>query len=147
MGEVDLNVQNGEEIKKKSKRKSAIIGTIVCVIGFSLLIYMIVAVVLADNKQSKRELEVTATSMEVTYSEYLGYSATITGTAKNNTSKNYSYASVEFAVYDSAGNNLGTALANINNLMSGDTWKFSAALLGFPETRPTTYKLVDITVW
>lgn len=147
MGEIDLNVQNGEEVKKKSKRKSAIVGTIVCVIGLSLLIYVIVAIVLADNKQEKHKLDVTVSNMEVTYSEYLGYSATITGTAKNNTSKNYSYASVEFAVYDSAGNNLGTAWANINNLMSGDTWKFSAALLGFPETRPTTYKLVDIKVW
>ena len=81
------------------------------------------------------------------YSEYLGYTVTIEGTAKNTSSRNYSYVQIEFVVYDVNGNNLGTALANINNLGSGDTWSFEAMLLSFPSTRPGSYKLVEITAY
>ena len=85
--------------------------------------------------------------MKVTYTEYLGYTAEITGVAKNTSGKSYSYASVEFSVYDATENNLGTAIANINNLASGDTWRFSATLLAFPDTKPATYKLADVILW
>lgn len=85
--------------------------------------------------------------MTYSYSEYLGYSVKITGTAKNTSNKNYSYASVEFSVYGESGSNLGTALDNINNLAKGDVWKFEATLFSFPKEKPASYKLVEITTW
>ena len=41
---------------------------------------------------------------------------TISGILKNNTDKTYSYAQICFNVYDKDGNQLGTAIANVNNL-------------------------------
>lgn len=93
------------------------------------------------------ELSISDTQLTVSYNEYLGYSASITGVATNTSGRNLSYASIEFSVYDSNGNNLGTALANINNLGKGDTWRFEATLLDFPKTRPASYKLVEIIAY
>lgn len=116
-------------------------------IGVFVVIAVIVAIILAVSivkSESKPKLTVSNAQMSVTYYEYLGYSATITGTAENISGKNLSYASVEFSVYDASGNNLGTALANINNLGKGDTWSFEAILLSFPDTRPMSFQLVEI---
>ena len=97
---------------------------------------------------STKKVELVGTpQMYVEYNSYLGYSAEIKGTLKNNTSKSYSYVSVEFVIYDSNNNNLGTALANMNNLQPGDTWNFTATLFSYPETEPTSFKLIDITNW
>lgn len=84
-------------------------------------------------------------TMNVEYSEYLGYSASIKGVLKNTSSRNWSYCQVEFAIYDSNDYNLGTALANINNLRSGDSWSFEASLLSFPETKPNKWVLIDVS--
>lgn len=51
---------------------------------------------------------------------YGGYS--ITGTAKAN--KDLSYAEVSAKCYGSDGAVLGSYIANMNNLKSGETWKF-----------------------
>ena len=101
----------------------------------------------SSNANTKEKLNIANVEMIVDYSSYLGYSVKITGTAKNLSGKNYSYASVEFSVYDVDGNNLGTALDNINHLANGDTWKFEANLFSYPNTRPNSYKLVEITAF
>jgi hypothetical protein len=49
---------------------------------------------------------------------------TITGTLVAN--KDYDYLQIEIPTYDSNGNKTGSALANINNLDKGETWKFEA---------------------
>lgn len=116
-------------------------------IGFFVVIAIVAVIVLAISlsaKESAPKLTVSNTNMSVTYNEYLGYSATIKGVAVNTSGHNLSYASVEFSVYDASGNNLGTALANINNLGESDTWRFEAVLLDFPSTRPSSYKSVEI---
>lgn len=141
MEEIDLEKE--PKIKNKPNKNIWII-LLVSLIAF-VACYFIVDAIL--NTTSKPKLDITNVSLYVDYNEYLGYSAKITGVAKNTSKKNYSYASVEFSVYDSSGNNLGTALANINNLSSGDSWRFEANLFSFPNTRPTHYKLVDINVW
>ncbi len=146
MEEVKLEVDNSNN-EKKSNSKKIWIG----VVGFAILLAIIIGIVVGLGGESspagKSKLDISNVSMSVEYNEYLGYSAVIKGTAKNTSSRNYSYASVEFSVYDASGNNLGTALANINNLGSGDTWRFEASLFSFPSSRPTTYKLVEITAW
>lgn len=55
-----------------------------------------------------------------------GYTPVATGILKNNTDKDKSYVQITFAVKDSDGNKVGSAVANINNLKAGETWKFEA---------------------
>ena len=97
--------------------------------------------------ESKKVEVVGTPTWEVDYSEYLGYSVEIKGVIKNSKSVDYSYVSVEFSIYDAEGNNLGTAMDNMNNLASGDTWKFNATSIGWFEDEPVSFKLVEITSW
>ncbi|MGE5590998.1 MAG: FxLYD domain-containing protein [Bacillota bacterium] len=72
-------------------------------------------------ESGKPNLEVVETN---TVSEdFMRY---VTGTVKNNSNKKYSYAQVEINLYDKDGNQVGSTLANINNLEPGGTWKFKA---------------------
>lgn len=58
-----------------------------------------------------------------------GFAPKATGILKNNTDTDKSYIQITFAVKDKDGNKLGTAMANINNLKAGETWKFEAISL------------------
>ena len=80
------------------------------------------------------------------YNEYLGYSVEIKGKLKNISSSEFVYVSVTFAVYDSEGNQLDTALDNMNYLQAGSTWSFSATLIGWTDVYPASCKLVDVTI-
>lgn len=143
-GENKLEENNIEvdssKFKSNHNQNLLLIGAFVVI----AIIVTIILVVSLSKSESKPKLTISDTQMSVTYNEYLGYSATIIGVAENTSGQNLSYVSVEFSVYDAAGNNLGTALANINNLGKGDTWKFEATLLSFPSTRPTSFKLIDL---
>lgn len=101
----------------------------------------------AINISNNKYTFVQGPTMGTDYEEYLGYSAKVTGTLKNTSGKNWTYASVEFSIYDAEGNNMGTALDNINNLKSGDTWKFSADLFEYPDEEPVRFELVEVTYW
>ena len=52
------------------------------------------------------------------------------------------YIEVTFTLYDADGNNIGTALANTNNLKDGGTWKFEAIVL---EDDVASFELNEIT--
>lgn len=138
-----INESGEESVAKKKPKKGMVILAVL--VGVFFLACAIFYIVVAVKSESIPDLEISDTEMSVVGNDYLGYySVTIKGVAKNATNKNYSYASVEFSVYDEAGNNLGTAWANINNLKSGDTWRFEAVLLSVPETCPVSYTLVKI---
>ena len=139
MEEVNLSVKNNSSNKRNTWMWVGITIIIVLVIIF-------LVVIIAESGESV-ELDVSETKMEIEYSDYLGYTATITGIAKNVTNRDFSYASIEFSVYDSEGNNMGTAFANINNLAAGDTWRFEASFFDFSETKPVSYKLIEIITW
>lgn len=51
------------------------------------------------------------------------------GTVRNNTKKTYSYVQVEFNLYDENDVQVGSTLANVNNLEPGGTWRFEAIVL------------------
>lgn len=68
--------------------------------------------------------------VENQYADEYGFSYYIEGTCTNNSSKDYDYLQVEFICYDAVGNNVGTALDNMNNLLIGQTWKFKAMDMG-----------------
>ncbi len=54
---------------------------------------------------------------------------TITGTVKNISSNEYSYAQIDFNLYDKDGNLIGSTLDNINNFEPNSSWKFDAMIL------------------
>lgn len=66
----------------------------------------------------------------------------IVGTVKNNTDKEYSYVQIEINLYDDSGAQVGSTLANANNLEPGGTWKFEAVIL---EDNATEFKVKEIT--
>lgn len=70
------------------------------------------------------------------------FSSTIVGKIKNNTDSKKGYVQVQFNLYDKEGSQVGTAMANVNNLEAGGTWKFEAMIL---EKNVASYKLSEIT--
>ena len=68
---------------------------------------------------------------------------TITGTLVAN--KDYEYLQIEIPTYDNNGNKVGSALANINDLEKGETWRFEAVDL----SGGTKYKIekAEVTGW
>ena len=61
------------------------------------------------------------------------YMYAITGALTNNTDSKKEYIQIEYTLYDADGNQVGTALANTNNLKAGGTWKFKAAGTASPD--------------
>ena len=50
----------------------------------------------------------------------------VVGRIRNNTNRTYNYVQVTFQMYDSQGNQVGSAMANVNGLEPKRTWKFKA---------------------
>ena len=66
------------------------------------------------------------------------------GVIKNNSGKDCTYVQVTFNLYDADGNQIGTALDNINNLEKDGTWKFKAMGMDV-DGEIASYKLAEIT--
>lgn len=75
-----------------------------------------------------------------------GFAFYIEGIIKNNTNREYSYVQVTFNTYDKDGAQLGTAVANINNLEPNGIWKYKAIALT-TSGEIASYKLDEITGW
>ena len=73
-----------------------------------------------------------------------GFAYYVTGTIMNNTNRQYSYVQVTFNLYVEDGAQIGTAMANVNNLEANGTWKFRAPGL---TQEVASYKLMEITGW
>ena len=67
----------------------------------------------------------------------------LSGVIKNNSGKDCTYVQVTFNLYDKDGNQIGTALDNINNLEKDGTWKFKAMGMG-ESGEVDSYKLAEI---
>ena len=76
-----------------------------------------------EEPQEEAKADYEITDLAVDESDYMPKA---TGILKNNSGKDLSYVQITFAVKDADGNKLGDALANVNNLKAGDTWKFEA---------------------
>lgn len=75
-----------------------------------------------------------------------GFACYLTGTLKNNSGKECSYIQISFNLYDEDGNQIGTALDNLNNLADGGTWKFKA--MGIDTTGDVaSWELADISAF
>lgn len=64
------------------------------------------------------------------------------GTITNKTTKQYSYLQVEINEYDASGAQVGSTLANVNNLEAKGTWKFKASVT---DQNVKSVKLKDVT--
>ena len=138
-GEI-MNINNTKNKQYKCKFSYALITLIlifVIMLGFSCSAF-------GDDEDN---FKLISASMSVEYSSYSNeYDATITGKIKNISGNDYSFVEVEFSVYDSDGNNIGTADAFISSLGDGEVWSFEATLL-WVSSRPVSFKLADITCW
>ena len=130
--------------KLKGSKSKIIIGIIIIFVGIGVIASS------PENVNTSNELKNTISQEKFTLlsdrmtEDGIG-STYIEGEIKNNTNKQYSYVQVSFNLYDSKGNQLGTALANINNLDSNATWKYKA--IGLTTEKVTSYKLVEVTGW
>jgi hypothetical protein len=66
----------------------------------------------------------------------------VSGKIKNNSGKTATYVQVEINLYDSNGQQLGSTLANLNNLEAGQVWNFKAPIT---EDGTTKYKIIEVT--
>lgn len=72
------------------------------------------------------------------------YSCKISGVYTNKAGKDLSYVQVSYNLFDADGNQIGTALANTNNLADGGTWKFEA-FGSVAADEVASYKIGDVT--
>lgn len=66
----------------------------------------------------------------------------VTGTLTNKTTKQYGYLQVEINEYDASGAQVGSTLANVNNLEAKGTWKIDAITTS---QNVKSVKLKDVT--
>ena len=78
----------------------------------------------------KNSLELVGNVTMTSSGGYGYYTYNIEGVLKNVSGKKLNYAQVSFVIYDSAGNNIGSAFDNINYLDADGTWKFKAIYFG-----------------
>ena len=72
------------------------------------------------------------------------YATYITGTVKNTKNRTYKYVQVEINLYDGSGAQVGSTMANTNNLEPGGVWKFKAIAL---QDEATNFKIKEITAF
>jgi uncharacterized protein YcfL len=68
----------------------------------------------------------------------------VVGTIKSNVNKQFSYAQVTINEYDSSGAQIGSTMANVNNLEPHATWKFKAPIL---EKSAVDFKVMKFTAF
>lgn len=69
----------------------------------------------------------------------------IEGKLKNVSGRTLSYAEIMFALYDKDGAQIGSAVANINNLTDGSVWKYTATPL--TTEKWTDFKQTEVESW
>lgn len=144
--------------KRKRGIGRIIIGIVVLIFGLALMISSFSdadgkaktsnavngqnAVQAINNSNAAKRLEEIA-KPEIAFDEF-GLSS-IKGSYKNISGKTLSYAQVTFALYDDEGAQIGTAVANINNLTADSVWKYSAVALTTEEW--TSFELTEVDAW
>ena len=146
----------GEEISKSAKTcpkcgKKQKNSTLRIILGIIIVIIAIGVIAGSGNNSTNNSTGNTTTvatekftlvSSEMTSDSYGTY---VEGTIKNNTDKSYSYVQVTFNLFDSEGNQLGTAIDNINNFQPNSTWKYKA--VGLTTEKAARCEFVEITGW
>ena len=79
------------------------------------------------QQEVKRNTDVDKYQVQILDSRSDGFATYITGTLVAD--RDYSYVQILIPCYDADGNKLGDAVANVNNLNKGESWKFEAMSL------------------
>jgi len=95
-----------------------------------------------NNNDDAKFAWVVEPGMTVKYSNYANRQC-IEGTIKNITDKTY-YVIITFILYDSLGNQIGTATDSMSNFKGGNTWEFSAENWG---DKAANWEFSDITYY
>ena len=77
-----------------------------------------------EQQEVKRNTDVDKYQVQILDSRSDGFATYITGTLVAD--KDYTYVQILIPCYDADGNKLGDAIANVNNLNKGESWKFEA---------------------
>ena len=77
-----------------------------------------------EQQEVKRNIDVDKYQVQILDSRSDGFATYITGTLVAD--RDYSYVQILIPCYDADGNKLGDAIANVNNLNKGESWKFEA---------------------
>lgn len=147
-------VEQGEDVKglpavgRKSSKKR---GCLASVMIFLIFVFFSFAIILnsetnlnvdepagTEENQSLQDLELVDHSTESD-----GGLRYVVGHIKNNTEKTYAYVQVSINLYND-GTQVGSTLANVNNLEPGGTWEFKALI---SQDSATEYKIADISGW
>ncbi|MEG2311006.1 MAG: FxLYD domain-containing protein [Clostridia bacterium] len=97
------------------------------------------------NTETKNQEKFTLQEGHKGYTDEYGMSYYIEGTIKNNTHKQYSYVQITLNLYDVEGAQVGSAVANINNLEPNGLWKFKALGSLGDGKKVASYKMMEIT--
>ena len=77
-----------------------------------------------EQQEVKRNTDVDKYQIQILDSRRDGFATYITGTLVAD--RDYTYVQILIPCYDADGNKLGDAIANVNNLNKGESWKFEA---------------------
>jgi hypothetical protein len=70
------------------------------------------------------------------------FTSYVAGSVRNNTDHTYSYVQITIGLYDSADNQVGSTIDNVNGLEPGKIWKFKALV---SEDNAASCKILDVT--
>lgn len=115
-----------------------------------IAVIVVIACIVPSTSESGESSEVVLSESNIicNYNEFMeGWEVEINGIIQNKTKSDYSYVSVEFSLYDASGNNLGTAMDNMNNLGAGESWSFKAVSFDWFSKEVKSYKLAEIIYW
>lgn len=94
------------------------------------------------KKEEQKQDPYTITEETADTSNSFDYA--VTGILTNNSGRDAGYIQVTYNLFDADNNQIGTAMANTNNLKAGGTWKFKASSLKNP-SEVARYELSDVT--
>lgn len=77
-----------------------------------------------EQQEVKRNTDVDKYQVQILDSRSDGFATYITGTLVAD--RDYTYVQILIPCYDTDGNKLGDAIANVSNLNKGESWKFEA---------------------
>ena len=77
-----------------------------------------------EQQEVRRNTDVDKYQVQILDSRSDGFATYITGTLVAD--RDYTYVQILIPCYDADGNKLGDAIANVNNLNKGESWKFEA---------------------
>lgn len=145
------------EPKKKRPVWQVVLGIILVVIGLSA---MFGGCSSADNnssgssdgvskaqtsKEAEDEGDYTIKKAKMDKSD--GFATYIKGSLTNNTDTKWSYVQVTYIIYDKSGDQVGTAMDNLNGLKPGKTWKFKAIAVDVEPSKADSFELDEVSYW